>query len=244
MHQLHHVPTIEISLPELIQLLVATDIRRIEYDQELLINLLISNGVDSSNVAANKHKMISILEDCRFPKNRAEYTVDQILRNFGPNSSNEEEINIEITVNDTMDPIERYRIEMREELPLILENIKQVDKNTKNLVRGFIRETEKECDLENIPSLVITTCILFHYIPPEPISLPELIQLLVATDIRPIEYDQELLINLLISEKMTNSNVVYRKDKMISILEDCRFPRNRAEFTTEQILKNFQFEKK
>eukprot|EP00486_Rosalina_sp_Unknown_P010056 CAMPEP_0201584748 /NCGR_PEP_ID=MMETSP0190_2-20130828/114369_1 /ASSEMBLY_ACC=CAM_ASM_000263 /TAXON_ID=37353 /ORGANISM="Rosalina sp." /LENGTH=438 /DNA_ID=CAMNT_0048029335 /DNA_START=173 /DNA_END=1489 /DNA_ORIENTATION=- len=75
------------------------------------------------------------------------------------------------------------------------------------------------------------------------ISLPELIQLLVATDIRPIEYDQELLINSLISSGITNSNVVENKDKMINILEDCKFPTNRAQFTVEQIVKNFDTQK-
>ena len=70
-------------------------------------------------------------------------------------------------------------------------------------------------------------------------SLPELIEILMLTDIRPIEYDRDLLVTLLITNEITNENVLTKKDEMLRILEDCKFPANRAKFTYEQIEKNF-----
>lgn len=68
--------------------------------------------------------------------------------------------------------------------------------------------------------------------------LNELIEFLVMTDIKPIEYNRDLLVTQLISQEITNQNVVQQKAKMLSILEDCQFPKNRAEFTMEQIERN------
>eukprot|EP00484_Ammonia_sp_Unknown_P027420 CAMPEP_0197030598 /NCGR_PEP_ID=MMETSP1384-20130603/9803_1 /TAXON_ID=29189 /ORGANISM="Ammonia sp." /LENGTH=547 /DNA_ID=CAMNT_0042459983 /DNA_START=27 /DNA_END=1670 /DNA_ORIENTATION=+ len=70
------------------------------------------------------------------------------------------------------------------------------------------------------------------------IPLNELIEFLVSTDIKPIQYDRELLVTQLITNGITNQNVVHHKSKMLSILEDCQFPKNRAEFTMEQIERN------
>eukprot|EP01084_Bolivina_argentea_P040321 74531_1 len=71
------------------------------------------------------------------------------------------------------------------------------------------------------------------------IPLHQLIDLLVQTDIQPIQYDGELLINCLSARDITNQNVIQKKKEMIAILEDCRFPPNRAIFTMEQIKRNY-----
>eukprot|EP01083_Nonionella_stella_P192417 711264_1 len=74
---------IDMALHQLIDILMLTDIRPIEYDKDLLISLLISNDITNQNVLEHKARMISILEDCRFPKQRAQFTMEQIERNLG-----------------------------------------------------------------------------------------------------------------------------------------------------------------
>eukprot|EP00485_Elphidium_margaritaceum_P000985 CAMPEP_0202694600 /NCGR_PEP_ID=MMETSP1385-20130828/8416_1 /ASSEMBLY_ACC=CAM_ASM_000861 /TAXON_ID=933848 /ORGANISM="Elphidium margaritaceum" /LENGTH=530 /DNA_ID=CAMNT_0049350473 /DNA_START=21 /DNA_END=1613 /DNA_ORIENTATION=+ len=70
------------------------------------------------------------------------------------------------------------------------------------------------------------------------ISLPELIAVLMATDNVPIQYNGDLLVTQLINNKITATNVLNEKQKMTSILTDCGFPQNRAEFTMRMIEQN------
>ena len=79
-----------LSLLELIDILMLTDIRPLQYNKDLLATQLISHGITNGNVLSHKNDMIKILEDCGFtPKNRAEFTFSQIEKNFGKQSTGE-----------------------------------------------------------------------------------------------------------------------------------------------------------